>query len=91
MYFLTTINKDGESSRCVGYFETLEQAEEIISKNICDIFEYFYDYAVIENIPTGIYKYDCSPKWYKWNLEKNCYEKTEKPEFANGYVGWSIG
>ena len=98
-YFITGITYKGEvetvlpnrGQRCFGYFQTFEEAEEAVLNNYCDIWETIYEYAVIEKVRDGIHQYDFNPTWYKWNLEKECYEKTEKPDFADGYAGWGIG
>lgn len=95
-YFVTGVTyKDKEfkdrKQRCFGYFETFEEAEKSVVNNCCDIWEAIHEYVVIEKIEDGIHQFDLSPTWYKWNLEKECYEKVDRPDFAKGYVGWGIG
>lgn len=89
MFFVTTICNADEDTRCVGYFKTFEEAENIILNNVGDINETIYDYAVIENIPEGLYQYDQNASWYKWNNGR--YEKTNKLDVYNHLVGWAIG
>ena len=99
VYFVTGITYEGKEKtispnreqRCFGYFQTFGEAEEAVLNNYCDIWETIYEYAVIEKVRDGIHQIDLEPIWYKWNLEKECYEKTEKPTFASGYVCWGIG
>ena len=95
MYFITTIEtKKGnvEDTRCVGYFKTFEEAEQAVIKNACDIWETCYDYAVIENIEEGIYQYDTTPTWFKYNQETDEYVKSDRPDFIpNNHVGFGIG
>lgn len=99
VYFVTGITyedkkteyKGQRGQRCFGYFSTFEEAEEAVLNNRCDIWETIHEYAVIEKVADGIHQLDFNPTWYKWNLEKECYEKTKKPKFADGYVGWGIG
>ena len=99
VYFVTGITcEDKETEykgyrgrRCFGYFPTFEEAEDAVLNNRCDIFEYIHEYAVIEKVEDGIHQIDLNPTWYKWNVEKGDYEKTEEPDFAKGYVGWGIG
>lgn len=95
MYFITTVEeKDGKikDTRCVGYVDTMYEAERIVANNRYDIFEYCYNYAVIEAVPSGVYQYDNEPKWYKIvpQEENSYYEEIEKPKWANT-VGWAIG
>ena len=96
MYFVTTIetkNNEVEDTRCVGYFNTFDEAERAVTYNACDIWETCYDYAVIENIPEGLYQYDLHPIWYKFHKPTNGYMKCEQPVFVNaiGGVGYAIG
>lgn len=92
MYFVTVVDSIKNDDRCVGYFETFEKAEEIVKNNACDIWETYYDYVVIENIPTGLYQYDFHPTWYKFHKLLNSYVKCEQPAFVNSLaVGYAIG
>ena len=92
MYFITTIDSKDGDQRCVGYYSSFEKAEEVVLDNIFDICETCYDYAVIENIPEGLYQYDQNAIWYKWNDVDEKYEKIEKrPEQYKKFVGFAIG
>ena len=96
MYFVTTIDSRDEDRRCVGYFETFEEAEKAVLENACDIWETCYNYAVIENIKPGLYQYDFHPTWYKWHKLANGYMKCEQPSFVTkhgsiGTIGYAIG
>ena len=93
---ITCENKETEykgyrGRRCFGYFSTFEEAEDAVLNNRCDIFEYIHEYKKKKKVEDGIYPTDLNPTWYKWNVEKGDYEKTEEPDFAKGYVGWGIG
>ena len=95
MYFITTIEtkgKDVKDTRCVGYFKTFEKAEKAVKENACDIWETCYDYAVIENIPEGLYQYDFHPTWYKWDDLNEEYKRIEgRPEEYKNQVGFNLG
>ena len=94
MYFITTIEtnkKEISDTRCVGYYSTFEKAENAVLYNVCDIWETCYNYAVIENIPEGIYKYDFRPKWYKYHKLTGGYIKCDPPEFIQSSIGYAIG
>lgn len=89
MYFLGTVRLNGET-RCVGYFETKEQAEYILYNNVADIYEKgYYPLAIIEHIPAGLYQYDDKPSWYQWVNDK--YEMCSTPRFAKDVIGFCIG
>ena len=72
---ISTTNKKFSYSRTVGYFKDLNEAKEIVENNCYDLFETFYDYAVIEEVPEGIYPLYENQVWYKWNLKENKYER----------------
>jgi hypothetical protein len=100
MYFITTIEhlpkgnyKDMGSTRCVGYYKTFEDANECVVNNNGDIWEYLYDYCVIEKIEEGLYRYafDNDRHFYKFNLEIKKYDPIDAPEEFDGIVGLSIG
>lgn len=96
MHFITLIHSTEEGKtyddhRCVGYYERFKDASEAVENNYCDIWEYYYDYAVIELIPSGLFPYDNREYWYKWNDKEKGYEICEQPEFAKGIFGWALG
>lgn len=95
MYFITTLEaKKGEikDTRCVGYFKTFKQAENAVINNKCDIWETCYNYAVIENIPEGLYQYDFHPTWYKYHEIIGKYIKCKQPAFVEmTHIGYAIG
>ncbi len=94
MYFLTTLQIKNENlinSRCVGYFKNFKDAEDVIINNIADLNETIYNYAIIENIPEGLYKYDQNAKWYKFDELNETYESCNIPDGFKHIVGLSIG
>lgn len=82
------IKRPYKYSRALGWFPTFEEAEEEVVSNACDIWEYSYDYAIIEETPPGYYRSaplsntDSSQGtviyWYKFNEETRRYEKLDK-------------
>lgn len=93
MYFVSTFhsikrdprNKSSfmssiSSLRTVGYFEDFNDAERIVVENVCDIWEYTYDYAMIEEIGPGLYPTIDGFWLYKWNTEAKKYERIALPE-----------
>lgn len=98
MYFITTIEKIDmktklqEGSRCVGYFSELNDAVECLKDNCCDLNEAgLYPWAVIENIPEGLYQYDLNPLWFKWDDVNEKYIKVDTPEELKNICGWGVG
>lgn len=65
----------------MGFYYDKETAIECVKNNACDIAETIYGYAVVEDIPPGMYAYP-RPRWFfKYDREKDMYEEIEEPEF----------
>lgn len=92
MFFITTLDPNDRTSRCVGYYTDFKSAEDVVLGNDYDINETCYKYAVIENIPAGVYQYDFEPKWYEWNEIDEIYERIDKtPKEYKNETGFAIG
>jgi hypothetical protein len=94
MYFITVIkSKDKKVSdkRCVGYYDNYETAAKAVIENWCDIWEYYYDYCIIENIEEGLYSIRQEQFWFKFNINTRKYEHCDVPDFAKGYINWALG
>jgi hypothetical protein len=105
MYFITTIEHlpQGDymemgDTRCIGYYNNFEKAEEAVINNYCDIWETCYNYCVIEKIPEGLYQYAVGSKYadndrwfYKYNKETNQYNFIEEPIEFEHLCGLAIG
>ena len=73
------------SRRSVGFRPTFEMAEEVVKTNMCDIWEYCYDYACIEEIGCELYP-EFKKRWYyKYNDNTGGYEEIEEPECLKYY------
>ena len=84
-----------KSSRSVAWFPTFEQADKNVRANACDIYEFSYDYAVIEETPPGYYpiahinnnniEKGTVLHFYKYNKETEGYDRLEKcPDCLRG-------
>lgn len=95
MFFLTSIAHyplalRSQNKRCFGYFLTLEQAITAVACNAGNMEECYYNHLVIEEIPEGIHSVPISETWYVWNTEIG-WVPSEKPEWSEGTINWSIG
>ena len=93
MYFITTITNlfsDG-NSRCIGYFSKQEDAIETIESNWGDFWETIYSYAVIENVPEGVYQLDFNPLWFKYDTNTEKYKQIDRPKETLHQCGFGIG
>ena len=66
-------------ARSVGWRPTLEMAVNTVTSNMCDIWEYCYDYACIEELDYGLYPFPENRWFYKYNVGKGIYEEIDEP------------
>ena len=100
MFFITCFSKvakdelgwlDMGSTRCFGFKETFEKAEEALNGNYCDMWEYLYDYAVVEEMDPGIHP-EVKNRWFfKYDQEKNGFFRMEEPEEFAHYCNIALG
>ena len=93
-YFVSTIlikDEKVEASRCIGYFENKDEAIEAIETNLGDMHEYTYNYAVIEELSSGLYPYDVEPIFFKWYSGSKGYEKCVRPKALKSKYAIGIG
>ena len=75
--------------RCMGWFSTKEEAENAVENNINDIYENFYEYAIIEKVDSGIKLPDVERYLYKWENDK--YKPIDIPIELNNISNFGIG
>ena len=78
VFFITTIDiTDKENKNFYlansGFPLFFEDAKAVVEENICDIFEYCYKYAVIEELEPYLYPERKNVWWYKWDKEQEKY------------------
>ena len=67
-------------SRTFGYYLNRDWAIEDMHRNNCDMWEYTYDYGVIEAMREGVHS-ECDEEiWFKYDRERNGYFEIPKPE-----------
>ncbi len=71
-------------TRSVGWRPTFEMAEETVVNNMCDIWEYCYDYACIEELDYGLYPWADNRWFYKFNEKTGKYEEIDEPAILKG-------
>ena len=101
MYFITVMSdpkklhegwpKHPEHERCWGYYKDLDYAKRAVLYNRTDMWEYLYNYAVIEEIREGVPARAKEIQWYKFNKKKWKYLKIDKPKWSEGTTNWGIG
>jgi hypothetical protein len=80
------------SSRSLGVYPTLALAKRCVEENWLHITEFFYDYAVIEEVAYGPYPDILSSHWYRRDAGKDAFMACEKPEWlGQAYGGFVFG
>ena len=80
---------DGGGQRSFGFRYSFEEAEEALNKNMCDMHETIYHYAVVEEL--GPYIHPCPPEsevWFKYDREKDGFFQIEKPKETEGFCNF---
>ena len=90
---LASKGKDkGYNDRVVGWFETLQDAENNLKVNCGDVHECRYDYAVIEELKPGFYSGAHAVRhWYEWVPELKGYTNIKCPPQWLGITAIGIG
>jgi hypothetical protein len=101
MWFITVFEKLGEvyengfpnlgSQRTWCYYKERETAVHALHENWTDMFEYFYEYAVIEYIEEGFISFADNRQWFKWDFEREGYFEIEEPECVKYFVNFALG
>lgn len=66
-------------TRSVGFRWTLEDAIETVETNVCDIWEYSYDYACIEELNCALYPWADERWFFKFDKESGRYKQIDEP------------
>lgn len=85
-----------KDDRTWGWFNSFKKAEDIVLKNQTDIFEYYYNYAVIEKVPEGVLQTNEQIQWYAVAYNKNyanevIVTKIDCPDMFKNIFNFSIG
>lgn len=77
--------------RCVGWFEKYQDAVEAVTKNLGDIWEQCYNYAVIETVYEGLYQTDVDYDLFKFDIKSKTYKQIDVPKQMQHYCSFGIG
>lgn len=85
-----------ENPRTIGWFETREEAEDLILRNAGDMFECgFHNTAVIEEISSGVYAIAQQISWYHATYTAGVNDpdvvRIEQPDWAKHICNFSMG
>lgn len=72
------------STRSVCFTHSLEEAGQIVKTNMCDIWEYTYDLACIEELGTELYPIPHERWFFGYNEKSGRYEPIDEPFYLSG-------
>lgn len=75
--------------RCVGWFESYNEADYAVKSNYRDIHKNLYEYAMIETLEDGVFKQEVNRALYQWNGTE--YQLIEEPEILSKCSNFGIG
>jgi hypothetical protein len=91
-FCLVMSGNDGHAQRTVGWFATLEEAENNLKVNCGDVYENNFDFAVIEEVSPGFYSgASAKQTWYEWVPEHKGYKSINQPPQWFGITAIGIG
>ena len=96
MYFITCFCVDESKNECTdsrtfGYFADYNDCQLALHENWCDMHEFFFTSAVIEEIGEGIHSHAKQIAWFCWDDEKEGFYEAENPEWAKGWSNFALG
>ena len=94
-YFITVFREFDDFGprglRTWGFYTHLEDAINTLDKNITDLWETIYDYAVIEEYLEGISGYNFNRQFFKYDRDMNSYRPIEIPKEVGHYASFALG
>ena len=87
MYFVSTREEDDCKELyggAWGYYWRKEDAVRAVHRNVTDMHETIYPYAIIEHLEPGLFPVPKEREWFGWDEEKNGFYEIETPE-CNSY------
>lgn len=83
------------SRRTWGFYFAFSDAEEVVFENQTDIFEHYYDHAVIEEFEEGTLSLGKKVQWYKANYpgdgQPPKITKIKEPKMFKGTCNFAMG
>lgn len=100
MFFITCFEKvgldklgwlDTGAERVFGFVRSFREAKDDLNNNNCDMHEYLYNYAIVEEMKPCIHPEVINAWYFKWDEEKNGFFEIEKPKEFDHFCNISLG
>ena len=89
MFFITCFSKIATDN--LGWLDMGSVRTFGFNTNSCDMWEYLYDYAVVEEMHPAIHP-EVENRWfYKYDREKDGFFRMEEPEVFKHYCNIALG
>lgn len=82
---------DTGEQRTWGFFENKEDAIDVLHRNVTDMHEGYYDYAVIEEYEEGIGCSTGNRQWFKYDNNRDGYFEIDEPYCVKNICDFAIG
>ena len=86
MYFVSTREEDDCKELyggAWGYYWNRDEAVDAVHRNVTDMHETIYPYAIIEHLEPGLFPVPKEREWFGWVEEKDGFYEIETPECNN--------
>lgn len=77
--------------RCVGWFESFNEADYAVKINYKNMHDGMYKYAIIEEMGDGIFVPENKRFLYEWNEKDQCYQLINEPKLLSKLSNFGIG
>ena len=100
MWFITVFSRceldkngwpDYGATRTWGYYEEKEVALRAVRENWTDMWEYWYEYAVVEKLGAGISPHCEEIYWFKFDIEARQYVEIDAPTGHDCWGNFALG
>ena len=88
MYFVCTLEEDDCKELyggAWGYYWNRKDAVRAVHRNVTDMHETIYHYAIIEYLEPGLFPVPKEREWFGWEEEKDGFYEIETPECNNNF------
>lgn len=92
MYFVSTREEDDCKELyggAWGYYWNKEEAIDAVNRNVTDMHETIYPYAIIERLEPGLFPVPKEREWFGWDEDKDGFYEIETPE-CNKYFPYNF-
>lgn len=80
-----------DRSRTWGFYHTEAEARNALDNNVTDMWEYSYDYAILEKAHPGVVPFTEKVAFFKYDKDKDSYKEEPCPTCLDNICNIGIG